>query len=128
MTYFLVITRSSCAHDLIHGAIFILPCPIRGSVQNQKKKKNLTKKIPLRKNNPLRNQSKTNPTPQTKLKTQNQDTDSNPRPSQNPTCNKMPHPHSQTNKHEPSQNIQTYEWQWTDKLNKKILNWDCKPV
>ena len=34
MTYFLVIMRSSCAHDLIHGTIFILPCPIRGSVSS----------------------------------------------------------------------------------------------
>ena len=33
MTYFLVIMRSSCAHGLIHGVIFILPCPIRGSVK-----------------------------------------------------------------------------------------------
>ena len=42
-TYFLVITRSSCAHDLIHGAIFILPCHVRGSVVLRKdsEKKNL---------------------------------------------------------------------------------------
>ena len=28
--------RSSCAHDLIHGTIFILPCPIKGSVPSRR--------------------------------------------------------------------------------------------